>query len=102
MYLSGHEFTQLQSYLISFLQQFLKDVVPAYGSECREGEFLNWSLDVCNRVISFSWYFYIVIDCCIDLYLDVVSGEGFLSLQVDYVCFHVDNIDFIGKWVEIL
>ena len=43
-----------------------------------------------------------IIDCCFDLYFDVVSGESLEPVDVDDIGLHVDYMDPISEWVEVL
>jgi hypothetical protein len=43
-----------------------------------------------------------IVDCSVDVNLNVVLGKSFLLAQVDDVGFHIQHMDSIGEGVKIL
>jgi hypothetical protein len=43
-----------------------------------------------------------IVDCSIDVDLNVVLGKSFLLAQVDDIGFHVQHMDPVGEGVKIL
>jgi hypothetical protein len=43
-----------------------------------------------------------IVYCCIDLDLNVISRQRFKSTYVDDISFHIDDVDLIGERVEVL
>lgn len=43
-----------------------------------------------------------IIDCGINSDFNVISSQGVESINVDDVCFHVDDMNAVGKGVEVL
>lgn len=43
-----------------------------------------------------------VIDCCVNVNLNVIFGKSTLLGQVDDVGFHVHDVNLVREWIEIL
>lgn len=43
-----------------------------------------------------------VIDCCVNVNLNVIFGKSTLLSQVDDVGFHVHDVNLVREWIEIL
>jgi hypothetical protein len=59
-------------------------------------------LNILNGVESLSGNFDIIVDGSINLYFNIIPCQSFEPIDVNDVSFHIYNVDFIGKGIEIL
>jgi len=71
-------------------------------SESGECKFLDRSLNILDRVECLSRDFNMIVDGSINLYFNIIPCQSFKPIDVDDVSFHIYDVDFVGKGIEVL
>lgn len=72
------------------------------SSESGECELLDRPLNILNRIICLSRDSYMIVDCSINLHLNIIPRQSFEPVNVDDVGFHIYNVDSVSKGIEVL